>query len=329
MSSEEPDRNIGLARAEDVEATASEWLARRVTDNWTEANEVELNNWFAQSPAHRIAFLRLESAWGYTSRLGALRDLGPRRKPNDASPSSMRTALRVAAAIVIVAAAGLSAAIYSAEPREKIYTTAVGGHETLKLADGSQIELNTDTVLRLVYGKSVRKATLERGEAYFQIAHDASRPFSVQVGAHRVTDLGTKFLIRRAKSELEVAVTDGLVRLEATNSSNNEKPALLSKGDVIVVASHATVLRHKPPQKIADELGWRRGVLVFDNATLAGAVAEFNRYNTKKLAVSPSVAHMAIGGTFPASNIEAFTELAQDVLGLRIENHGDVILISR
>ncbi len=327
MSSAGKDGELSLACAEDIEAMASQWLARRVTDSWSEADESALNTWLVQSPAHRIAFLRLDAAWSYTSRLGALRHPAHRRNASETAPSRLRTILRVAA--IVVAAVGLSVTTYFVEPREKIYTTAIGGHETLKLPDGSQIELNTDTRLRLIYGTGVRKATLDRGEAYFQIAHDVSRPFTVQAGNHRVTDLGTKFLVRRVTGALEVAVTEGLVRLDATGEGVKDKPALLARGDVIVVAPHATVVRHKPVQKLADELGWRRGVLVFDNATIAGAVAEFNRYNTKKLEVAPSAAHIAIGGTFPANNIEAFTELAQDVLGLRIEDHGEEILISR
>jgi transmembrane sensor len=329
MSGADMDQVFNLAPAEDVEAAASDWLARRVSDGWSEADEAALAQWFAQSPAHRIAFLRLEAAWNYTSRLGALRHPARRRAVGNAAPARSRLMLRVAAAIVMVVAAGIGATAYFSTPREKVYTTAVGGHEMLKLADGSQIELNTDTVLRLTYDAHVRKAVLDRGEAYFQIAHDASRPFSVQAGNRRVTDLGTKFLIRRGSGGLEVAVTEGLVRLEATGAGAHAKPALLSRGDVVVVAAHSMVRTRKPAQKLADELGWRRGVLVFGNATIADAVAQFNRYNTKKLAVAPSAAHIAIGGTFPANNIEAFTELAQDVLGLRIEDHGDEILITR
>lgn len=323
MTDNAPQYN--LASAEEVEAVASDWLARRVSDHWSEKDDAALDEWLSLSPANRIAFLRLESAWSYTSRLGALRN--PRRSENASSHARSRILLRVAAAVLLVAGGVFVASTQVGRTTEKVYRTAVGGRETLKLADGSQIELNTDSVLRLTYGKDVRHAVLEHGEAYFQITHDASRPFTVETGKHRVTDLGTKFLIRSGNGSMEVAVTEGIVRLD--DAGNHAKPALLKRGDVIVISDRSTERVHKPAQKLADELGWRRGVLVFENATIADAAAQFNRYNAKKLIVAPSAAHIAIGGTFPSNNVETFTELAQDVLGLHIEQHEDRILISR
>lgn len=316
-----------LPPADEVEAIAADLLARRVSGNWSKADEAALQEWLAATPANRIAFLRLESAWRYTSRLGALRR--PRRSSGGGmmQPQRSRIVFRVAAAILLIAGGAFAASSQFGGPKETTYRTAVGGREILKLADGSQVELNTNSVLRLKYGKNVRHAVLEQGEAYFQITHDESRPFTVETGDHRVTDLGTKFLVRKAQGSLEVAVTEGLVRVDG--QEREIKPALLREGDVIVISRNSAKLSHKPVRKLADELGWRRGVLVFENATLAEAVEQFNRYNTKKLVVAPSVANIAIGGTFPANNIGAFTELAQDVLGLRIKERGDEILISR
>jgi transmembrane sensor len=317
-------QQLNLEPADQVEAAASDWLARRVSDQWTERDTAELNDWLSHSPANRIAFLRLESAWNYTSRLGALRR--PDRKQESPSKRS-RIVLRVAAAVLLVAGGAFAIASQIDQTHEQVYRTAVGGRETLKLSDGSQIELNTNSVLRLTYGKDARRAVLEHGEAYFQITHDASRPFTVESGNHRVTDIGTKFLVRSSNGSLEVAVTDGMVKLEGTDK--REKQQLLKRGDVIVISKRSTHLTHKAVQKLADELGWRRGVLVFENTTIADAAAQFNRYNTKKLIVAPSAAHVAIGGTFPSNTVETFTELAQDVLGLHIEERGDQILISR
>lgn len=124
-------------------------------------------------------------------------------------------------------------------------------------------------------------------------------------------------------------MTEGLVRLDATNGAAGARSNLLAVGDVAVATAQKTVVTRKPSQKLAEELGWRHGVLVLDNATLADAAAQFNRYNTRKLVVAPGAARIAIGGTFPTNNIEAFTELAQDVLGLKVEERKDEILILR
>lgn len=322
--SDSPLQPLDLEPADHVEAAASDWLARRVSDRWSEKDDGELNAWLARSSANRIAYLRLESAWNYTSRLGALRR--PHQE-HGSSPKRSRIVLRVAATALLVAGGVFALATQIDQTHEQVYRTAIGGRETLKLADGSQIELNTNSVLRLTYGKDARRAVLEHGEAYFQITHDASRPFTLEAGNHRVTDVGTKFLVRSSNGALEVAVTDGMVRLEGTDKQ--EKQQLLKRGDVIVISRRSADLTHKPVQKLADELGWRRGVLIFENTTIAEAAAQFNRYNMKKIVVTPSVAHIAIGGTFPSNNVETFTELAQDVLGLHIEERGDQILISR
>jgi len=150
------------------------------------------------------------------------------------------------------------------------------------------------------------------------------------IGNRRVTDLGTAFLIRRDESRMEVAVVQGRVRFDAPNSTAAKQTAMLTAGDVVTAAGDTMSSVRKSSQALANELGWRRGVLVFDNTTLAGAIEEFNRYNRQKLVITdPAAARLAIVGTFPIKDVSAFTDAAQDIFRLRVENRGSEIVISR
>ncbi len=132
-----------------------------------------------------ISYLRVEAAWNRANRLGAL------RQPMRAEVRRLRRAVRArrffslaAAALVAVAVTGGVAATYLLMPKEKSYATDIGGHEILALKDGSQIELNTSTIVRVSQDKTARKVWLEKGEAYFRIKHDAAHPFVVMVAGH-------------------------------------------------------------------------------------------------------------------------------------------------
>ena len=106
--------------------------------------------------------------------------------------------------------------------------------------------------------------------------------------------------------------------------------ALLTPGDVAIAVANKISVRHTSQKILTLGLSWRHGALVFDNTSLADAVAEFNRYNSQKLVIAdPSVADLRIYGTFRADNVGDFTQLAEAVFGLRAAVNGDRILLSR
>jgi transmembrane sensor len=312
--------------ARDIKARAADWLERRVCENWNEQDQAKLEAWLSQSPAHRVAYLRLESVWSRTYRLAPLRG----RTQDSARRRLLPILGRVAAGLVIIVMIGAGTAQYFSGPSEKTYATELGGHRVVTLADGSRIELNTATTLRTRIGTRSRMVWLDRGEAFFQVRHDAARPFVVMVGDRRVTDLGTKFLVRRDSAHLEVAVMEGRVRFGAADGDAQSRETLLTPGDVATGTANSVSVTKAPLQKLAGEIGWRHGVLVFSHTTLASAAAEFNRYNRRKIVVAdPSAARLTIDGTFQTDRVDVFTDLAKEVLGLRIEERGDQAVISR
>jgi transmembrane sensor len=314
--------------AKDVDEVAADWLQRRHFWNWSEEDEAALETWLASSPAHRVAYLRLDAAWGRAERLAALRH-AVQEETSPIPRERNRPGLKIASALVVAAAFGVGAALLLSHGREQTYATQVGGHETVTLADGSQVELNTDTVLRADMSGDQKTIWLDRGEAYFQVKHDVAHPFVVMAGKQRVTDLGTKFVVRRDIKQFEVAVVEGRVRFD-TLDSRAPQPAMLIPGDVVVATLDSMSVTRKPARELTSELGWRRGVLVFEHATLADAAAEFNRYNSEKLVIADAAAgRRTIGATLRTNDVELFAHAAQELLGLRVEKRSGEIVISR
>ncbi|HVT23170.1 MAG TPA: FecR domain-containing protein [Rhizomicrobium sp.] len=312
--------------AKEVRAQAAEWISRRDGEGWNEAAQAELDAWLAKSDAHVVAFLRAEAAWSRADKLVALKPQSSRRIA-ETLKDVLPTALRAVAAAVVIAVVGVAANTYLATFNEKTYTTPVGGRETITLVDGSQIALNTDTVLRMDLSGRERKVWLDRGEAYFHVTHNAQRPFRVFAGNRTVTDLGTRFSVRRDSERFEVAVMEGKVAFDP--GKEQQKPIALLPGDVVVATTTKVSVTKKPSRALAESLGWQRGLLIFDNTTLADAANEFNRYNGEKLVVARSAAHLPVVGTFRANDVEAFARVTKEVFGLRSEKRGQSIVIAR
>ena len=318
-----------LPNASDVEQTAAEWLERGASDDWNEARDAELEIWLAQSPAHAVAFMRLEAAWNRATRLAALQQPMLRKPLQGTTQPSRRPALKIAAAVMVTAAISVGGSLLAVHQKDQTFATTIGGREALSLVDGSKIELNTDTVLRMANGAGERKVWLDRGEAYFDIKHDAAHPFVVMVGDHRVTDLGTKFIVRQEGDRVEVKLLEGSARLDA-NSGLPAQSAVLKPGDVAIATADQTSVTKKPVKELTQELGWRRGVLTFDHTTLAEAVAEFNRYNRQKIVIADrAAAKLEIGGTFPSDDVKLFGRATHIALGLRVEDKGNQLVISQ
>jgi transmembrane sensor len=316
--------------AAEVSIQASEWIVRKELPEWSEAEQADLDAWLGASPNHRIAYLRAGDVWQRANRLQAL------KRPSRQGIALLRERgllpiiVRVAAALGLVAVAGVSGMTYLVVPRETTYRTAVGGRETIPLADGSQVELNTDTVLRVSETSSQRTVKLDKGEAYFSVKHDAARPFVVLTAQHRITDLGTKFEIRSDGSFLKLSLFEGRARLETTSAWVPAYAAILTPGDVAVATIDTMSVTKKSPAKLTNELGWRRGVLVFEHTTLEDAVAELNRYNRQQIVIAdPAVALLKIDATLPTDSVEGIVRVAQDVLGVRVTKRNGEIVISR
>jgi transmembrane sensor len=313
-----------------IEARAADWLARQQFESWNEADAERLEAWLAESDNHTAAYWRLKAAFGRTDRLAALRRPMMQRAASQASARKPWTLLYAAVAALVVLAVGGGIWGYQAlTPDGRTFATPVGGHMTVKLADGSVIELNTDTVLHTDFTPEKRAVQLVRGEAYFQVEHNAARPFTVTVGDHRIVDLGTKFFVRRSAEQLDVALMEGSARLESTSASAQTRPTVLMPGDFAVATATSIGVSRKKVHELADDLAWRSGMLVFHNARLVDAAAQFNRYGDVKLVVSDSASRLTINGAFPTNGAGDFAGVAHEIFGLHVDRRGKDIVLSR
>jgi len=327
--SQNHDRATGLMDANAIEARAANWLQRRQFWNWSEADQVDLDRWLIESEVHLVTFLRLEAAWTRAERLVALDPAKLENPTPEARKPFWPVLIRAVAGLAVIAALG-AGAVSVTRPHDRTFSTPVGGHETVKFADGTRIELDTNTVIRTHMTTEQRMVWLEKGDAFFKVRHDAAHPFAVIVGNRRITDLGTEFLVSREHDKLKVAVVSGRVWFEESDKPAASQSALLLPGDVAVATVESTRITKNTAQALANELAWRRGLLVFDHTTLAAATAAFNRYNTAKLEIAdPAVASMTIDGSFQANNSQLFARIVKRTFGLHIEIEGDRTVISR
>lgn len=313
-----------------VEEQAVRWLiARDEPQTWTDAIQKEFDAWLTASPAHQTAFWQVEASWSRIDLIADVRQLGLGVNRPKGQGRPWVSLFRVAAGLGLFAVLGMSGALYFKQPDMETFATPIGGHKVITLIDGSKVELNTNTVIQIGIGANQRSVRLVRGEAFFQVYHDAAHSFTVAAAGHRLTDLGTKFLMRAHDQNLEVALLEGRASLESEGAQSSA-PLILQPGDVAKSTGRSVVLEKKSTRMLLDRLAWRKGILVFDNTPLNEAVAEFNRYNVEKIVIDDlSGAHFKLNGAVRTNDREEFTHLARSLFGLRVEERGSEIVIRR
>lgn len=305
-----------------TEDRAARFIVRRDEGDWSPADQAELDAWLAESLSHKVAYWRLEEGWRLTDRLRAL------YVPDEDAPPARRiwrsfAPFAVAASLVLVL---VGFAMWPRPDPVRIvqFETRIGERRTVHLPDGSTIDLNTNTKLHVALGEERRSAWVSGGEAYFQIAHDKSRPFVVHAGGHDVSVLGTKFSVRRDGELVRVAVLQGAVQFQDTGHSSALGSTVLRGGSTAVANSKATIVLREPLSRLEQGLRWRNGAIVLDGKTLGQAVAELNRYNQIPMVVADDqLAAMPIGGGFQLDNREAFIRLLIEVYDVRVSRTAD------
>jgi transmembrane sensor len=309
-------------RSDRIETEAARWVLRREEGPLSSEDAEAFEAWLAQNTAHRVAYYRLEYGWNALDRSVA-HDIAAA-----GSPRRLGWSL-TAAATVILALASVTLLFSNRHGAvEHVYSTPVGGREVLALRDGSRVELNTDTKLRTDVTPQSRAVWLDRGEAYFEVAHDQDHPFVVYAGRSKVTVLGTKFSVRVTGDQVVVAVLEGRVRVDPDDAQTSATE-ILTHGDEAIAQGNSTIIAPKSDARVAAALSWRQGLVTFNRETLVEVAAEFNRYNQKKLIIAPTVADIRIGGVFDAENVDVFARLLERAYGMKIDDSGAEIHVSQ
>lgn len=298
-----------------LNAEASAWLARIQGPRGGEARGA-LQDWLKADPAHREAFERATEMWDLLpGAVAASEEETPRR-----SVSRRFVPLAIAASLAVVAGVGAMTALLD---RPLTFDTRVGEQRTAALDDGSRVSLNTDTHVTVNFARDEREVALDRGEAVFDVAHDAARPFVVVAGDERIKALGTSFIVRRDGDRVRVTLLTGKVEV----TRKNGLLAVLSPGERITATPDMVPILDRP---LLDSLtAWRHGELRFRDTPLSEAVAEVNRYGGKRVIVNDArLASLPISGVFATANPTEFAAAVAQLHGLRVQAEGEAVLLT-
>jgi len=189
-----------------------------------------------------------------------------------------------------------------------LYRTGIGERRVVALQDGSKVTLNTASTVEVAFTAHERRVRLVRGEALFEVAHDASKPFLVDAGAARFRALGTAFNVRVRPDVVELTVTQGVVAVVAGEAGVAQAPAAkIVAGGGAVVRSGAVAPTALDDQHLRQRTAWQEGVLEFDGESLAQVVGEFNRYRRQPIVIGDArLESLRIGGRFEVDEADRF-----------------------
>jgi len=308
---------------------AAHWAIRRDAGPLSPDEQRELDAWLAADERREGALLRAEAALVYIARDPALIDAesdpaAPDEEAQAPARFGRRHFLAGGAAAVAAGVAGILLM-----PSGQEFSTTVGEVRRLPLADGSVATVNTASRIAVALEPERRHITLEEGEAWFQVAHDAHRPFVVDIGSVRVRAVGTAFSVRRNPEGVDVLVTEGVVEtwIEGQETSRTR----IAQGERSFVATGTqAIVAVKAADEIERALAWRDGGLALNGEPLSYAVAELNRYNHRKLVVEdPVLARMPIVGYFRTNEPGDFARAVAPLIGARVEmRSGDMHLVA-
>ncbi len=303
--------------AQEIEAQAARWIVRIDRYGDRPSLRAEIEAWSAVDDRRRGALLQAEALWALHAADAASQDaVAARDRANDRVTEN-RERRRL-----LLGGAGVAATLVAgaAIPRwGNRYATAIGEIRRVPFADGSLAAINSASVIEVDLGKAKRSVRIERGEAWFQVAKDAHRPFLVNAGRARVQAIGTAFAVRRRDGGVDVLVTEGVV--EAWNEGDSERRVRLAAGAHAFIAADARISEISQATSDLDHtLAWRRGEIDLAGRTLGEAVAEFNRYNVRKIViVDPALEGQRLYGVFRTDDPEGFAATVQRTLGVPVD----------
>lgn len=335
--------NVGNPRAqisEQILAEACDWFIDCNEGELDVSGRERLNQWLRRSPEHVHAYLEIAAAWDDSGKLAGARTLDSATLVADAleatnvvhlDPPAMRPQtharphrpklpwIALAAAVCALVAMGVGLL-----NQRNTYATVSGEQRSIALDDGSTVELNVRSRLRVRFSRAERVVELTEGQALFRVTQDASRPFIVSSDAVRVRAVGTEFDVYRRGAGTTITVIAG--RVAVTDSRIG--PILLSAGERLTVApgTAPSVVTANTTAATA----WTQRKLMFEETPLSAAVAEFNRYNSSQMIIEDAaLAEYHIRGNFDAGNPERLIQFLRDRFGVDVRRSGNEIHLSR
>jgi transmembrane sensor len=199
---------------------------------------------------------------------------------------------------------------------------------SIHFPDGSRATLAPNTELRYAISANtgVRDVQLD-GEAYFEVHHDAARPFRVRTSHAVVEDLGTTFVVSDyvAGVGARVAVRSGEVTLRARAAGDSSGIAL-RQGEAADLDSSGAVVRLTGDP--ASYWAWTTGRLVFDETPLPVVLARLHRwYGVEFQLTDSTLATQYFTGAFQAASLSQVLDILGPLVHARFEHRGEVVLV--
>lgn len=295
-----------------VEEAAAQWVVRLSDGTPALALRKDFEAWLGEDARHPETFERLHAVWGRAGEAG--------RRWRD-----RRRTIQVGA-VLAVAVALLPLRLVFQDPA---YQTGKGEQELVRLDDGTEVTLNTDSRVVVDYERDLRTVRLTRGEAYFDVAHNPRRPFIVEVDHDEVRVLGTSFLVRRDGGMAQVALVSGSVMVTPGGAAAlNTPPVTLAPGERVRWREGSLARIDRP--RLDNFLAWRRGELVLEQMPVTEAVKEMNRYSrTPVVLEDASVGRARISGVFKTGDADAFAQTIARLYGLTVERQQGKMVLTR
>jgi transmembrane sensor len=329
---------------------ASHWWELLHSDSASSSDHREFGEWVARSPERVEAYLetaRLVKAiksrrliWPSTAAEVLIREA--KSSPETVLPFSTagaaasvdcRGARRshgrlawVAAAVLLI---GVGLVLFMLETPQE-FRTALGEQRSVLLADGSRVTLNTASTIEVNLHNARREVRLVQGEALFEVAHDAARPFVVRAGNALLKDVGTQFNVDMHSNGTTVTVVEGRVAVdspgaremagaEADNSGRGTvEPLILGANDRVLVTP-AGVGAPQRGVNVAASVAWTQRQLMFDHRPLSEVAEEFNRYNRDRIDIdSAELKRQEVTGVFEAKDPASFVAFLSSIPGVEI-----------
>lgn len=327
-----------------LEQSAAQWLARMRSDDVTAADQQAFVQWLEETPGALECYLAQEAIWDLTQQQdcdAAAQDLLNRKADGKFTgwPTAFRRMmprgkLRRAAICASLIAALLGAVSSRALLDAEIYETGVGERQTVALADGSVLWLNTRSRVKVQYDAGKRQVRLDRGEVFFDVMRDEKRPFHVRTPAGTVTVLGTRFNVSASPGRTSVAVLEGAVKIpvepekSAPGRDRQPPPQVITAGQYVRYdpggPSFGKITDHKTA------IGWTEGKLYFNSIPLASAIAQYQRYVKQPIVLlEPSLADEIISGVFVIGDLKTFFSALHKSFRLEVKIEDGTIILER
>ncbi|QKH34509.1 FecR family protein [Achromobacter pestifer] len=307
---------------------AASWLLLMQDAPLAPEQQAEFARWRARSNDHQRAWKRAERL---LARMGALPPALAKPTLQRPAHAGRRAMLRSLAVLLAAAPLGWLAWRHQAWRSwlAADYVTAVGERLDIKLEDGAQVALNTDTALDVRYDERQRLLRLRHGEIHIATATDVQRPprpFLVQSDHGLMLALGTRFTVRQLANYTLLAVYEGAVQIHPDGASVNP-------GSNIIEAGHQVRFDRDGlgPIDAADinALAWRKGLLVADDMPVLQWANELMRHGQDVIECEASLRPLRVSGAFPLDDLPLAVGMLAQTYGLRMRRDGSRIRIGR